>query len=376
MKVTIFSYDLSHNCLVRTHVLAQILDENHEVEIVGPKSEPSVWKPLRDKYEYKGINTTSYIWDYSQHVSDLRSKISGDVVFVRKPRATSFGLCLLHRAVTDTPVIVDIEDWEVGLHLSYQSKLRAGLTGLPKIVDLNSIYPTLLMERLVNRADGVTVSNTFLQKKFGGILIPHLRDITEFDPDRFDAESLRDEHGFASDSTVIMFTGTPRPHKGVLELVKAAQGLDRDDVTVAIVGAGDTAYVDEIERIAGDSVRLIPPQPFNEVPKWVSMADIVVAPKKQTEGLYGQIPAKVFDAMAMGKPIIATSISDLPEIIEGCGILIDEPTPTSLRDAIATLVDNPDTRNEYARKARQRAVREFSVKSAVPALDDLMMDIM
>lgn len=372
MKVTLLSFDLSHNCLVRTHVLATVLSQEHEVEIVGPKFDSTVWEPLADKYDYRGVETGSYIWEFPQPADRLLSMITGDVVFARKPRMTSFGLGLIHRLRTDTPLLLDIEDWEVGLHLSYQSKIRAGLTGIPKIVDLNSFYPTVLMESLASSADGITVSNSFLQQKFGGQMLPHVRDTSLFDPARFDTTTHRRELGIPQDEILVMFTGTPRPHKGVLELVKAVDSLDRDDVTAIIVGAGDTEYVREIERVGGDSVRMFPPQPFDEVPRWVAMADIVAAPQRQTPGLNGQIPAKVFDAMAMGKPVVATSISDLPDMLEDCGVLVDEPTPSSLATALGILVNNLEQREEYGRKARQRAVENYSVDAYAPVLNELL----
>ncbi len=372
MRVSLLAFDLSHNCLVRTHVLAMVLDRHHEVEIVGPKFDSSVWEPLADKYDYRGVETSSYVWEFPRKADDILENVTGDVVYARKPRATSFGLGLVHRRRTGTPLLLDIEDWEVGLFLTYRSRLRAATTGIPKLIDLNSYYPTLLSESLTGRADGVTVSNRFLQQKFGGELLPHVRDTDVFDPTRFDSAELRRETGLPEDDVLIMFTGTPRPHKGVLELVKAVRSLDREDVTVVVVGADDSEYVQDIERIGGDAVVTVPPQPFDEVPRWVAMADIVAAPQRQTAGLHGQIPAKVFDAMALGKPVVATAISDLPDMLDGCGVLVDEPTPEALAEALRSLVDDPGKRAAYGRVARSRAVEKYSVEAQVPMLDALL----
>lgn len=374
MRVTLLAYDLSHNCLVRTHVLAMVLDRNHDVEIVGPKFSSGIWEPLVDKYEYRSVDTSSYIWEFPRQIDAILSQVTGDVVYARKPRATSFGLGLLHRRRTGTPLLLDIEDWEVGLFLTYRSRLRAAVTGVPKLFDLNSYYPTSLCESLTDRADGITVSNSFLQEMFGGHLLPHVRDTDVFDPSRFDARSLRDEAGVPKDDVLVMFTGTPRPHKGVLELVEATRSLDRDDVTVVIVGADDSKYVRKVARVGGDSVITIPPQPFDEVPRWVAMADIVAVPQRQTAGLHGQIPAKVFDAMAMGKPVIATRVSDLPEILDGCGVLVDEPTPSALAEALEDLVDDAARRERLGQIARSRAAERYSIDAYVSVLDDLLRE--
>lgn len=54
------------------------------------------------------------------------------------------------------------------------------------------------------------------------------------------------------------------------------------------------------------------------------------------------MPAKIFDAMAMGRPIVATAVSDIPDILsEGCGLIVTPGDVYALAEAIAYMLDDP-----------------------------------
>lgn len=126
--------------------------------------------------------------------------------------------------------------------------------------------------------------------------------------------------------------------------------IDRDGVSLVVVGAGESLYTSKLKQIAGDRIVLKEPQPFDDVPKWVSIADLVAVPQDTVEGIHGQIPAKVIDAMAMKVPVISTPVSDLPEILDGCGVLIEEAESSLLRDAIVDLIESPSRRKQLGKK--------------------------
>lgn len=370
MKITLLEYSLSHNCLVRSHVLAQILQRNHEVEIAGPVNDNGIWEPLADKYDYVPIETGSRIYQFPRSIPEFRERIDGDVLWARKPRGVSFGLGLVLRRLDDIPLLLDIEDWEAGLITANRS--HPWLRAIPDLINCNSLYYTSLLESLTSWANGVTVSNTFLQSKFGGELIPHVRNEAVFNPERFDSTTVKEELGLPQDDFLITFIGTPRRHKGVHVIAEAIAELDRDDVRLLVVGADESSYTKELQQIAGDRLITVGPQPFDDVPKWVSVADLVAVPQDGAEGISGQIPAKVFDAMAMGIPVIYTPISDLPEILDGCGVRIERDDPELLREAIIDLLDDPDRRQRLGQAGRCRFIRRYSVQSCIDSVERLL----
>ena len=256
------------------------------------------------------------------------------------------------------PLLLDIDDWEVGF---YQTDSR--FQTIKQLViphrSPNSYLCTWLIEKLTFLADDVTVSSTFLQKKFGGIIVPHGRDTNAFDPSKFDRDPLREKWNLKG-KKVIMFFGTPRPHKGLEEVIKAVKSLNRADVIFMAVGAHDGNYVRQLKAFGGDKIKIVGMQPFHKVPEFLSMADLVVLPQHKSASAVGQIPAKVFDAMAMAKPVIATRVSDLPEILDGCGLIVEPEDTNALADSIRWVLENDKEAQMLGNKAREKCIQKYS----------------
>ena len=79
--------------------------------------------------------------------------------------------------------------------------------------------------------------------------------------------------------------------------------------------------------------------------------------------------ATALEAMAMGKPVIATAAGELLEIISdrSTGLLVPESNPEALARAILELLHDRALASELAREARRRVRTEFSLKSTVEA---------
>jgi glycosyltransferase involved in cell wall biosynthesis len=366
MLITVLTPDVSHNCLGRAHLLAELLSRSYDVEIVGPDLGDGIWSPVAEDYEYKSVSTGSRMYSFGPTIAELLRLIDGDVVFVSKPQLQSFGVGLLKTVGREYPLVLDIDDWETGFALDERpvSYLRA----LPTLVDVNSIYYKLLMEKLVPFADERTVSNSFLDDRFGGELIPHVRDTDVFDPDRFCMNAVRREFDLPQDDLLVMFAGTPRPHKGVDDLVRVVSKMDRDDVQVLLVGAHESDYVEELRRLGGDKLIIRGQQPFDSIPAWLAAGDVVAIPQRKRPATWGQLPAKVFDAMAMRKPIVATDVSDLSTVLDGCGLVVEPDAPEALRKAISRLLEDQSLRETLGERARKRCVAEYSHEAVAPRL--------
>lgn len=376
MRVSILSPDLSINCLGRAYLLAQLLERNYDVEIVGPKTRGDVWGPVRGEYDYRGVETSLRTHRFLLDAPELLDHITGDVVYASKPRLASYGIGLYERLQRDVPLVLDIDDWESGLIYGRRRNLLSALLwGVPALAHHNSLYYTRSLEALAGLADARTVSNGFLQERFGGVSVPHVRDTDQFDPERFDRADVRDELGLPSDDVLVLFSGTPRPHKGVEDLARAVADIGRDDVSLLVVGADESAYTDSVRTVGGESVIIRGRQPFDEIPKWIAAADIVAIPQRETPQTRGQIPAKVFDAMAMAKPVVATDVNDLPHVLDGCGRIVTPDSPTELREAILELVGHPSLRSDLGHAARQRCIDKYSYDALAPVLADVIESV-
>lgn len=227
------------------------------------------------------------------------------------------------------------------------------------------------MERLRGIADGVTVASRFLERRFGGVLLPHVRDTDRWAPGLADPQPARERLGVDKER-VVMFLGTPRAYKGVEDLAAAVQELGRPDVTLALVGTDPGSETGRGLAARHPGIRLVGRVPIAQVPAYLSAADVVVVPQRDSSDTRGQVPAKLFDAMALGRPVVSTRVSMIPEILEGCGLLVEPGDVAGLSAAIGRLLDRPDEARALGEAARRRAVERYSFESARRALFPLV----
>jgi glycosyltransferase involved in cell wall biosynthesis len=297
----------------------------------------------------------------------LVDAIDGDVILASKPRPTSYGLALLARARRRRPLILDIDDWELGFF--YRARFWGRVGRFLNLANPNGLPWTWLMERLVGAADAVTVASRFLERRFGGTLIPHVRDTESWDPTRYDRDAARAALGVGS-RKVVMFLGTPRGHKGVDDLVDAVAGVG-PDVTLMLVGVeGDSEAAGRWG--ARPFVRTIGTVPFDDVPRYLVAADVVAVPQREASDTVGQVPAKLFDAMALGRPSVSTAVSMIPEIADGCALIVPPGDVAALRAAVRRLLDHPGEAAALGRRARERCDARFSFRAARAALYPLI----
>ena len=65
---------------------------------------------------------------------------------------------------------------------------------------------------------------------------------------------------------------------------------------------------------------------------------------------------------ANGLPVVATRVGGVPGAVGDCGLLVDREAPDQLAEAMGRLVHEPGLAADLGRRARRRAVREFSVE--------------
>ena len=189
------------------------------------------------------------------------------------------------------------------------------------------VYVSLLT-RATGAATAVTVCCKALQERFGGTLIPQPVDTDRFDPALTDRERAR--HDFGLDGPTVLFPGVPRRHKGLEVLAEA----------VARIPGARLAVTCRPEDLAGPRwerlpITRLPLVPYASAPALYAAADVVAIPQLDTEAARHQMPLKAVDAMAMGRPIVASAVSDLPEVLDGCGRLVPPGDVEALAAAIA-----------------------------------------
>jgi glycosyltransferase involved in cell wall biosynthesis len=98
------------------------------------------------------------------------------------------------------------------------------------------------------------------------------------------------------------------------------------------------------------------------------VADVVMLPQRPGPISAGQMPTKIPEAMAMGIPVISTSISDIPEQVGDSGVVVSPGDVPALAQALDRLLDDDGLRREMGQAARRRSLARDSMTAVRPVI--------
>ncbi len=378
-RVVIVCSNVGNNCMGRALLLGALLARRGdlEVNVVGVNLGSDVWPPSAGFGVPIASRRLSNALQYPAAARWLRSQLLGARVIVSKPMFTSLGLTRL-AGVADDHLLLDIDDWEVGLFRT-PGRLK-NVWDWVRPGKLNSFWSTHLLDRSVARCPHRIVSNRWLEARFGGTLLPHVRDTTQLRPDAEARNATRTRLRMGNRFWV-GYVGTIRKHKGVNDLLEAVLELG-EGFGLYLAGVDEShAYAADLvararAELGPERLRLVNEFPFDQLGSWLSAADVLCMPSRDDEAAIGQIPAKLFDAMAMGLPILATSISDMPEILgDGAGIIVPPAAPGAIADAIRSLAGDAQRQQRFGARARQKAVDRYSYVAAADLLWEVLSQV-
>lgn len=374
--VSIVCPDTSNNSLGRALVLAQVTARIREVRVVGVQRGPALWKPAATSatpiecYRFEGVRSLRGA------VRWLAEATAGTTVVVSKPRITSLGLARA-AGLASQGLVLDIDDWEAGLMLGSRvldlpidPHTRLFPRALWRRLGKGLNAPALLMgmEALARQVPSAQklVSNTWLKRRFGGQLLPHLRDVEALSPSASLRQQARAELKLGA-SLWAAFVGTPEPHKGLDDLVEALTKPECASLGLLLCGADESDA--RTRKLLSLSKKLLPPERLRIVPqfpakqlrKMLSAVDIAVVPSREAAASVGQVPAKLFDALSMGLPCVATDVGSAGEVMGDAGVLATPRDPAALARCLGDLAASESLRCELSLKARQRALKHFDI---------------
>ncbi|MGL5082130.1 MAG: glycosyltransferase family 4 protein [Microcoleaceae cyanobacterium] len=386
-KVSIIVSDLSESGAgrwagggVRPFLLGRALQSlNYGVEIVGlvgGDRTRAIQTP-----EISIVPVVSYPYPkFAISAWELLQRIDGDILYAYKLKPTSFGLSLLKKSFKSRPLLLDIDDWELSWHGGDNWHYRPGPKQLAR--DLfksegalrDPDHPLYLkwIEAQTRRADVITTHNQFLQQKFGGVYLPNGKDVRLFNPDNYSAQASKSKYNL-SDYRVLMFPGAPRPYKGVEDVLVALDLLDDPTLRLVIVGGSPyDDYDEQLQKQWGRWIIKLPKVSYLQMPEVVAAADLIVVPQRDDPAALAQFPLKLTDGMAMAKPILASRVGDIPNILGETGYLVDPDAPQQLADQIQWIFENLEVAQAQGQLARARCVAHYSLETMTEILAQLL----
>ena len=198
-------------------------------------------------------------------------------------------------------------------------------------------------------------------------------DASRYQPRDRDRELAR-EWGLAG-KFVIGYVGTHGMAHGLGNVLDAAELLaDADGIRLFLAGAGAErdALIEDANRRGLKNVVFIPPQPKSEMPRIWSLCDLALVHLKDNPVFAGVIPSKIFEAMAMGLPVLlAAPGGEATTIVEGngAGVSVPPEDPAALAAAVRRLADDERERMGLARAALQASQRYSRERQAAEVLE-------
>lgn len=376
LTILVITWDVGHNPLGRSYMLAEVLDRvARNVVIVGfqfPRYGSTIWEPLKDSRIPVIALPGKNFPDFIESVKRAAEQIKPDLVVACKVRLPSLMLGLEFKQRLSCPVLFDIDDHELSFFKNQTSltlqELRVFAEGGHKLAleAFEEIW-TRFAESLCPLADHILVSNIALQKKFGGTIIPHVRDEQKFDPGLYVKSEARERFGIQTDAPLVLFFGTPRVHKGIRELAGAVGKLPIHAQLLVVGTSSDHRIIADLEQLAPGRILLLPNQPFDRIPEILAMADLVCLPQDENHPTSRyQLPAKAMDAIGMGVPVMATPTPPIQPLIEqGAVIELDR---SRLVSSLEEWLTNDEKRRDWRKNVRSIFLHSYSYASAANTL--------
>jgi glycosyltransferase involved in cell wall biosynthesis len=176
---------------------------------------------------------------------------------------------------------------------------------------------------------------------------------------------------------VWLAVGRIAPAKDYPNLLRAFEKVRacRSDALLWIAGEGVDAERARVHELSArfdlvDSVRWLGLR--RDMPALLDAADAFVS-ASAWEGM----PLAVAEAMAMEKPVVATDVGGVRELVGDAGVVIRAKDPEALAEAmLATMQRSEEEREQIGRAARERITRQFSVDAAADAWEALYRELL
>ena len=219
----------------------------------------------------------------------------------------------------------------------------------------------------------VTVGNGYRENILGKVdcadrisVVTNGVDSDMFSPQESSSE-FRSTYGL-TDKFVCSYVGTIGMAHGLSVVVRAAKKLKdqhREDIVFCLVGDGASrASIEKQVQECGveDLVRFTGRLPKSAMPKVLASSNCLLVHLKKTDLFQTVIPSKIFETMAMNRPLIMGVAGASAKIVEasGSGIQIEPENDQQLTEAVVKLCDSPDFYQQLCTQGRSFVTENYS----------------
>ena len=194
-----------------------------------------------------------------------------------------------------------------------------------------------------------------------------------------DGSEIREQYGIEKDDIVLFFMGWLYHFAGLKEVAIELSKIKDENPNIKLLIVGDGDAFDDLQRIREEyhldnQVILTGKQPYDKIPEFIASADICLLPAYPTEKTMQDIvPIKMYEYMAMGKPVITTKLPGvMKEFGEGHGVIYVDKPKDALKKGIE-IIENGSIKEE-GRKAR-KFVEKYNWDDIVAEFEGILEEL-
>lgn len=265
--------------------------------------------------------------------------------------------------------------------------LLAKLLRLPHLYDMHSSLPQQLSNFAFSGSRAITGVFAFMERlmihgsRVVIVICPALQDTVraidpaarvvlienapgsgEGEPTPTQVAAVRQAHGFAAETPLVLYTGTFEAYQG-LDLLFAAMAIVKHAHPGArlLLAGGKSAQVEAAKgqaRAAGiDDVTVFAGErPAEEIPAYLRAAHVLVSPRSRGTNT----PLKIYQYLRAGRPTVATRLLTHTQVLSDETAILTEPTPEAFAGGILLALEDVARADAVGQRARDLAETKYS----------------
>lgn len=297
------------------------------------------------------------------------------------------GTALLARRLFGMPVVLDLHENYPEAVLQWR-RTTGGIRASPLGWLKHRLYPRSRWQRLerrwVRRADHVLTvvgeARDHYLRDCGAdrsrvTVVSNTVELSRFTPAETGASTERlaageseasSAAGTGSDDFTVSYVGGFGPHRGLDTAVRAVAELD-EGVSLLLVGGGGGTTEAELRALIGelgvaDRVTITGWVDFDDVPDYVAASDVCLVPHASSPHTETTVPHKLFQYMAMQRPVVVTDVAPLARIVgeTESGLVVPAGDHAAMAEGIHRLREDAELRDVLGRNGRVAVETEYS----------------